>query len=133
MRELRWARDTLFFVRFNLRARVFPCVTAVDASTTGFGVVERVMDPAVVQRQVAWAERWRYRADNTRAAPRTRALEVCHGPPQQAVLDAVPLPEGWHAVDSFAEMTRAEIGADDLWTRVCAIPWKQKHGTHSHS
>ena len=79
------------------------------------------------QQLLAWAERWRYRADNARAAPRKRALEVRDGPPRQAVLDAVPLLEGWRAVDSFPEMTLAEIGADDLWKRVCAIPWKTQN------
>ncbi len=48
LRELRWARDTLFLNLVNLRSQWNSSVVATDACESGFGVVHRKWDVPVV-------------------------------------------------------------------------------------
>ena len=59
---------------------------AVDASTIGLG---RDLAPAADHKPISWAERWRNRANDTTAAPPTRALRVCPVPVRGRGGDAV--------------------------------------------
>ena len=65
VQELTRARDTFLFVRGHLRAQACPTVLAVDASTIGFGVEQKVLDVKDVRGQVMWAGHWVYLANNT--------------------------------------------------------------------
>eukprot|EP00972_Heterocapsa_arctica_P103851 15304419-Heterocapsa_arctica.AAC.1 len=60
-RELQVAASLLPLIRGDFSRPCSSCVTATDASTTGWGICEPTLDPKVVGEQGRWQERWRLR------------------------------------------------------------------------
>jgi hypothetical protein len=59
----------------DLRRPWSPTITASDASPSGWGVCERVLNPGVAQLHGRWQERWRYRRlEPSEWKPRDRAF-----------------------------------------------------------
>eukprot|EP00973_Karenia_brevis_P095719 12428786-Karenia_brevis.AAC.1 len=63
--ELRWARSVLPLLFSDIGQPWSPLVTATDASDLGFGVCEKVEDPAEVGSVGRLAEKWRYIQEDT--------------------------------------------------------------------
>ena len=93
LRELRWARDTLFFVQSPLRRPWSRDVQAIDASPWGAGVVAKQFDVDDVEFHGRYRERWRYKWE-AHVKPRGRAFEVLVTPPGPGDLSSGEL-QGW--------------------------------------
>ena len=74
LRELRWAWALLPLARADLRAVWHPKLRAFDASPWGFGVVELDASEPDVAAIGRIRERWRFKEEGSRRAPREAAL-----------------------------------------------------------
>jgi hypothetical protein len=122
LRELRWARDTLFLTRQFIKLPWDPVVTAVDACETGFGVVGKVWQLDDVRFHGNYCERWRFKHAG-RNNPRLMALEkFAEVPTLDSVVDGVDLNHIKHGVTppDFASST---IGDASDWVTLCALPY----------
>ena len=128
IRELTWARDTLFFIRRPLSRSWSPIVHAVDASPYGFGVVNRPLDVDVVRGLGSWEERWRYRWFAS-VAPRSRALEGFIAPPSGRDLHVLNAGAAWAFDVPVPDVPPSFLDEDD-WRRVAALKWHDTEAMH---
>jgi hypothetical protein len=129
LRELRWARDTLFLTRQFIKLKFCSNVIAVDACESGFGVVNRVMSPSFIRRHGVFNERWRFRDVNHRA-PRTMALETMTcAPTVEDVSNSTTL-NHLRVMTTAPDFSGSDIGTTNDWRIVASLPYKDTEAIH---
>jgi len=125
LRELRWARDTLFLIQVPLRITYARDVQATDASPWGCGLVGKAMPESFVKSHASHSERWRYKWCS-HVHPRTRALELLDMPLEETTSVVSSELMGWEKRQSVPDFSRAELGSG--WQVRIATPYKNKEG-----
>jgi hypothetical protein len=129
LRELRWARDTLFLTRQFIKLKFCSNVIAVDACESGFGVVNRVLPPSFIRHHGVFNERWRFRDVNHRA-PRTKALEsLTCAPTVEDVCNSAGL-NHLRVVTTAPDFSASDIGTTNDWRVIAALPYKDTEAIH---
>ena len=82
-------------------------VTATDASTTGFGVCEKTIEPSIVSELGRWHEKWRFRRlQPDEWAPRRRALDDFPEITDPSTVLTNNVIDGWARVTGFPVVSR---------------------------